>query len=306
MQSKILPKSQRQRELYKFCYLGLFPVILLYGVFRVYPILDTIRLSFYNWDLIKIFKPFVGLGNYQKLFHDELFGLALRNTCIFAVATVLVGIILSLALATALNNRIKSGALYQVIYFLPVITPMVPVSVIWKWIYDPGYGLLNYILSFVHIEPIGWLTYPNLALFSIIVMCVWKGLGYNMVMFLVGLKSISRQYYEAAEIDGANRWNCFRFITLPLLQPIMLFVFVTSTIDAFNIFTPVYVMTTGSQGAPGNAVRTLVFNIYEDGFRYFKMGYASSEAVALLIFVLGLTLIQLKIFQGNDASSDHQ
>jgi multiple sugar transport system permease protein len=306
MQLNIFPKSQRQREIYKFCYLGLLPVVLVYGIFRIYPIVDTIRLSFYNWDLIKLFKPFVGFGNYQKLFHDQLFLLALRNTCIFAVASVLVGIVLSLALATALHNRIRSSALYQAIYFLPVITPMVPVSVIWKWIYDPGYGLLNYVLSLINIKPIGWLVYPKLALFSIVIMCIWKGLGYNMVMFLVGLKSISRQYYEAAEIDGANRWKCFRHITLPLLQPIMLFVFVTTTIDAFNLFTPVYVMTMGSQGAPGNAVRTLVFNIYEDGFRYFKMGYASSEAVALLILVLILTLFQFKMFQGNDICDDNQ
>ena len=185
--------------------------------------------------------------------------------------------ILSLALAVALNRPSRLTGLYQTLYFLPVITPMVPVSVIWKWIYDPGYGLLNYILSLFGVRPIGWLMYPNLALISIIIMCVWKNLGYNMIMFLVGLKNIPAQYYEAAAIDGASRWQAFWRITLPLLKPILLYVLVTSTIDGFNIFTPVYVMTTGSQGAPGNAVRTLVFNIYEEGFRYFKMGYASSR-----------------------------
>jgi ABC-type sugar transport system permease subunit len=148
--------------------------------------------------------------------------------------------------------------------------------------------------------------YPNLALISIIMMCIWKNLGYNMVMFLVGLKAISRQYYEAAAIDGANKWQSFLYITLPLLKPILMYVFITSTIDAFNIFTPVYVMTTGSQGAPGNAVRTLVFNIYEDGFRYFKMGYASSQAVILLLIVMFFTLVQLKLFKGEEAGSSLQ
>ncbi len=291
---------------YLFCYAGLFPVIVLFVLLRIYPMFSTIRLSFFNWNLIKPFKPFVGLANYINIFKDHLFLLAIRNTTIFAFATVIIGIVLSLALAVALNKSSKLSGFYQVIYFLPVITPMVPVSVIWKWIYDPGYGLLNYFLSFFGIEPIGWLMYPNLALISIIMMCIWKNLGYNMVMFLVGLKAISRQYYEAAAIDGANKWQSFLYITLPLLKPILMYVFITSTIDAFNIFTPVYVMTTGSQGAPGNAVRTLVFNIYEDGFRYFKMGYASSQAVILLLIVMFFTLVQLKLFKGEEAGSSLQ
>jgi len=264
---------------------------------------STIRLSFYNWNLIKPVRPFVGLANYVGIFKDHLFLMAIRNTTFFALGTVLIGIVLSLALAVLLNKSSLLSSFYQVIYFLPVITPMVPVSVIFKWIYDPGYGLLNYFLSFFGVQPVGWLMYPNLALISIIVMCIWKNLGFNMVMLLVGLKNISRQYYEAAEIDGTNKWQAFRYITLPLLRPILMYVFITSTIDAFNIFTPVYVMTTGSQGAPGNAVRTLVYNIYEDGFRYFKMGYASSQAVVLLLIVLTLTLIQLKLFRDEDAGS---
>lgn len=286
-----------------FCYVGLLPVIILFAILRIYPMFSTIHLSFFNWNLIKPVKPFVGLANYFAIFKDHLFLMAIRNTTIFAFATVLIGIVLSLTLATILNKSTKSSSLYQVIYFLPVITPMVPVSVIFKWIYDPGYGLLNYILSFFGIEPIGWLMYPNLALVSIIIMCIWKNLGFNMVMLLVGLKNISRQYYEAAAIDGANKWQAFCRITLPLLKPILMYVFITSTIDAFNIFTPVYVMTTGSQGAPGNAIRTLVYNIYEDGFRYFKMGYASSQAVILLSIVLFLTILQLKLFKDEDAGS---
>lgn len=291
---------------YLFCYLGLLPVLALFVWLRVTPLASTINLSFHNWNLIRPNKPFIGLQNYMNLFSDRLFLMALRNTAIFAFATMIAGMILSLALAVALNRPSRLTGLYQTLYFLPVITPMVPVSVIWKWIYDPGYGLLNYILSLFGVRPIGWLMYPNLALMSIIIMCVWKNLGYNMIMFLVGLKNIPAQYYEAAAIDGASRWQAFWRITLPLLKPILLYVLVTSTIDGFNIFTPVYVMTTGSQGAPGNAVRTLVFNIYEEGFRYFKMGYASSQAVMLLLIVLVLTVVQLRVFRGEDASEGTQ
>lgn len=291
---------------YLFCYLGLFPIVLLFVLLRINPLVSTLRLSLYEWNLIKAFKPFVGFKNYITLFQDHLFLLAIRNTTIFAFATVVIGIVLSLALAVALNKNAKMNEFYQLVYFLPVITPMVPVSVIWKWIYDPGYGLLNYMLSFLGVEPVGWLMYPNLALASIIVMCIWKDLGYNMILFLVGLKSIPRQFYEAAEIDGATKWKAFLYVTLPLLKPILLYVFITTTITGFNIFTPIYVMTTGSQGAPGNAVRSLVFNIYEDGFRYFKMGYASSQAVVLLMIVLVLTVIQLRIFRGEDAGSSLQ
>ena len=307
MGSPARPRRMRvQTKRYLFCYIGLLPVVLLFVWLRINPLISTIKLSFYDWNLIKAFKPFVGLKNYLRLFDDRLFVLALRNTAFFAFATVFVGIVLSLALAVALNKPSKMSGFYQTVYFLPVITPMVPVSVVWKWIYDPGYGLLNYFLSFLGIKPVGWLMYPNIALISIIIMCIWKALGYNMIMFLVGLKNIPNQYYEAAAIDGANGWEIFLNITLPLLKPIIMYVFVTSTIEGFNIFTPVYVMTTGSQGAPGNAVRTLVFNIYEEGFRYFKMGYASSQAVVLLLIVLGLTLMQLKVFSGEDAGASIQ
>lgn len=291
---------------YLFCYLALLPVVILFLWLRVWPAASTINLSFHDWNLIRPHKPFVGLKNFINLFSDRLFLMSLRNTTIFAFATVVFGMLLAMPLALALNRPKKLSGFYQAVYFLPVITPMVPVAVIFKWIYDPGYGLLNYFLSFFGVEPIGWLMYPNLALGAIIVMCIWKNLGYHMLMLLVGLKNISVQYYEAAAIDGANKWQIFWRITLPLLRPILLYVFITTSIEGFNIFTPVYVMTTGSQGAPGNSVRTLVYNIYEEGFRYFKMGYASAQAVVLLLLVLAVTLLQLKVFSGEDGSSSVQ
>jgi len=282
---------------YRFCYLGLVPVFAIYWILRLEPIGRTFILSFYDWHLVRPVKPFVGLANYQELLRDENFLLALKNTTLFAVFVVGISVILGLALAVLLAGQLRFTAAYQAIYFLPVITPMVPMAIAWKWIFDARYGILNYALSWFGVRPIGWLTSPDVAMWAIIIMSVWKVLGYNMVLLLVGLKSIPAVYYEAASIDGAAGWEMFRRITLPLLRPILLFVIVISTINAYNVFTQVYVMTTGSQAAPGAPLRVLVFDIYQNGFQFFKMGYASAEAVVLTLIVLALTLIQLRVIR---------
>jgi len=282
---------------YRFCYLGLLPVFAIYWVLRLEPIGRTFVLSFYDWHLIRPLKPFVGLANYQELLRDENFLLALRNTTLFAVFVVGISVVLGLALAVLLAGKLRFTAAYQAIYFLPVITPMVPMAIAWKWIFDARHGILNYVLSGFGVRPIGWLTSPDVAMWAIIIMSVWKVLGYNIVLLLVGLKSIPRHYYEAASIDGAAGWTMFRRITLPLLRPILLFVVVISTINAYNVFTQVYVMTQGSQAAPGAPLRVLVFDIYQNGFQFFKMGYASAEAVVLTLIVLALTLIQLWVIR---------
>jgi multiple sugar transport system permease protein len=282
---------------YCFCYLGLIPVLLIYWVVRLEPIGRTFVLSFYDWHLIRPLKPFVGLANYRDLLGDDNFLLALKNTTLFAVFVVGVSVALGLALAVLLTGQLRFTAAYQAIYFLPVIIPMVPMAIAWKWIFDARYGILNYVLFWFGVKPIGWLTAPDVAMWAIIIMSVWKVLGYNMVLLLVGLKNIPAVYYEAASIDGAAGWAMFRRITLPLLKPILLFVIVISTINAYNVFTQVYVMTTGSQAAPGAPLRVLVFDIYQNGFQFFKMGYASAEAVALTLIVLALTLIQFRVIR---------
>jgi len=282
---------------YRFCYLGLLPVFVIYWVLRLEPIGRTFWLSFHEWHLIRPLKPWVGLDNYKELLQDQNFLLALRNTTLFAVFVVGFSVVLGLALAVLLAGRLRFTAAYQAIYFLPVITPMVPMAIAWKWIFDARVGILNYGLSWLGIAPIGWLTSPDVALWSIIIMSVWKVLGYNMVLLLVGLKNIPAAYYEAAAIDGAAGWRMFRRITLPLLKPILLFVIVISTINAYNVFTQVYVMTQGSQAAPGAPLRVLVYDIYQNGFQFFKMGYASAEAVVLTLIVLVLTLLQLRVMR---------
>jgi multiple sugar transport system permease protein len=288
-------------ERYLFCYAMLAPVMAIFAYLRIIPIVQTFEISFYKWDMTQPVKPFIGADNYVGMLTDERFLSALRNTTIFSFATVLGSVALALPVAVLLAGRVRFTPLYQAIFFLPVITPMVPMSVAWKWIYDPTHGILNYLLSLVGVAPIGWLVYPETALWAIIAMSIWKVVGYNMVILLVGIKNIPAVYFEAARIDGAAGWALFRAITLPLLRPILLVVFVTSTINAYNVFTQVYVMTLGSQAAPGNVLHVLVYEIYQNGFQFFRMGYASAEAVVLTVIVFALTLFQFWVMRRQQA-----
>ncbi len=289
-----------ERSRVTFCYLMLLPILIMFLVLRIIPIAQTFWMGFFDWKLIGSGRPFIGIDNYLSLMADDQFWISIYNTFLYAGASVILCLIISLPIAVALAKKMKFTGIYQAIYFLPFITPMVPMSVAWKWIYDPKYGILNFLLSFVGVKPIGWLIYPGIAIWALILMNIWKNLGYNIVLLIVGLKNISPVYYEAASIDGAVGWNRFRYITLPLLKPMLLYVIVTSTINAFNVFTQVYVMTLGSQAAPGRAVRVLLYDIYENGFRYFRLGYASAEAVILTLIVIALTLIQFKAVKSEE------
>ena len=290
-----------ERRKWIFCYTGLLPILALFIILRIIPIVRTFILSFYASNLINPQNQFVGFENYRTLFGDLLFRTALSNTTLFAVGTVTLSVGFGLVLALLVNRTLRFSAFYETVYFLPVITPMVPVSIIWKWIYDPSFGLLNYILSWFGIDPVGWLVYPKIGLWAIVVMSAWKLVGYNMVLFLVGLRNIPDEYIEAASLDGAGRFNLFRYVTLPLLKPIMLLVVVINTISSYNVFTQVYVMTAGSQGTAANPVRVLVYDIWENAFRYFRMGYASSEAVMLFLIILILTLVQFRAMRSKEA-----
>lgn len=271
----------------------LLPIVAVYVATRIIPIFGTLFLGFHRWDLVNPAKPFIGFKNYIKLLHDRLFIIAIKNTCMLAFLSLVITLGTSLGLALILNRKeMRGGSVYEGVYFLPFIISWVPLSVIWKWMYDPGYGILNYAISFIGIPAQGWLVNPDLALYSIVLLVVWRSLGLDVVLFSVGLKNIPSEYHDAAIIDGAGGVSLFRYITLPLLKPIVLYVVVMSTIINFAIFAPVFVMTIGSQAAPGNAVRVLVYDMYENGFRFLKMGYAAAESTILLIIVLFLTLIE--------------
>src|SRR3954451_6693936 len=287
-----LRRMLRRWRIPLFCYVALLPVLALFFYVRIIPIGFGFLLSFYRWNLLTARKPFVGWANYEALLGDENFLLALKNTTIYSFSTVLLSTAIALPRAVFLARKSRLSAFYQTVYFLPVITPLVPMSIAWKWIYDYNYGVLNYGLSLVGLPSVPWLTDPAIALWALVIMGIWKVLGYNLVLFMVGLRNIPAEYLEAAALDGATAWQRFWRVTLPLLKPILLYVLVTATINAYNVFTQVYVMTLGSQSAPGQAVRMLVFDIYANGFQFFKMGYASAEAVTLTLIVLGLTFIQ--------------
>ena len=296
-----LRRLARRSRIPLFCYIALAPVLALFLYVRIIPIGFSFLLSFYKWNLIQPRKPFVGWANYTNLMSDDNFILALKNTTLYSFSTVAISTLLALPLAVFLSRRSRLSAFYQTVYFLPVITPLVPMSIAWKWIYDYNYGILNYGLSLVGLPSVPWLTDPDIALWALVIMGVWKVLGYNLVLFLVGIRNIPTEYLEAASLDGATNWQRFWTITLPLLKPILLYVLVTSTINAYNVFTQVYVMTLGSQSAPGQAVRMLVFDIYTNGFQFFRMGYASAEAVMLTLIVLGLTVVQFGIARRDPA-----
>jgi multiple sugar transport system permease protein len=275
------------------------PVTLAYFIIRIIPIIYTGWMSLYNWNLGKIDRPFIGLQNYARLLDDALFRTALVNTTLFAVVTVPVTLGLAFGLAVLLDKPMRGrleGA-YKVLLFLPVIPTMVPVSVVWKWIYDPSYGLLNYVIGWFGVPQQGWLIEPRYAIWAIMAMTVWKNVGYYMVLFLVGLKDIPGEYYEAAGIDGANAWERLRHITIPLLRPLLLFNVVIATIFAYNVFAQVYVMTDGPHGSGTNPVRVIVLDMYENGFRYLKMGYASAEAMVLLAIVCLLTVVEFRFLR---------
>ena len=289
----MINKTRRQKLL--FVYLSLLPIVGIYLLLRIIPIGQNFYYSFFTSTIGKPAAAFIGLENFKELFTDTVFQNALKNTTYFAFYVTIFGVFISLAVALMLNRLSRLSPFYEAVYFLPVITPMVPVAVVWKWIYDPTFGLLNYFLSWFGVAPVAWLVYPNTAIIAIIIMSVWKLIGYNMIIFLVGLRNIPAAYIEAAKIDGAKDRQVFWRITLPLLRPIVLLVFIITTISSYNVFTQVYIMTSNAQGTGGASLRTLVFDIYENAFRYFRTGYAASEAVILFLIILVLTYIQFGI-----------
>ncbi|MDB5081615.1 MAG: hypothetical protein JWP00_3539 [Chloroflexi bacterium] len=290
--------SSLQRQKLLFVFIGLAPILLVYGFTRIWPILRTFSLSLYDSDLVKPEAKFIGFQNYTDLLSDDSFKTAFINTTLFAIGTVVASLFLGLGLALILTQFIRRSGVYQLIYFLPFVMPIVPVSIVWRWIYDPTYGLLNFVLSWFGIAKQAFLLYPETGLWAIVAMNVWKVVGYNMVILIVGIRNIPFLYSEAAAIDGAGRWSILRYITVPLLKPVILFVLVITTIGAYNVFTSVYVMTQ-STTASGNAIKILVGEIVDNGFRYSKMGYASSQAVILFVVVMLLTLIQFRFVRSD-------
>ena len=250
----------------------------------IIPVICSFGLSFAKWDLLNPIQ-FVGLANYREIFSEVLFYKILLNTVVFALATSVLGVIIPLVLACILNSKIRGAEFYKTAYFLPFITPMIVIGVVWEWIFDPNIGLLNHVLH-LHIN---WLYDTHFAMPALIIVSVWKLIGYNMVIFLSSLSGISQSMFEAAKIDGANELQTFKNVTVPLLSPTIFFVVIITAISSFQVFDLIYLMT---QGGPLNSTNVLVYAIYQNAFEYFNVGKASAIAYVLFVIILVLTLVQ--------------
>ncbi len=262
----------------------ILPALLGTLIFIVIPVIASFGLSFTSWDLLNPIQ-FVGLDNYRLIFAEPLFFKILINTLVFAVATSVLGVIIPLVLAAILNSKIRGAEFYKTAYFLPFITPMIVIGIVWQWIFDPNIGILNNVLH-LHIQ---WLYDTNWALPALIIVTVWKLIGYNMVIFLSGFASIPENLYEAAKIDGANPAQTFLRVTVPMLSPTIFFVIIITAISSFQVFDLIYLMT---QGGPLDSTNVLVYAIYKNAFEFFNVGKASAIAYVLFFIILVLTLVQ--------------
>lgn len=272
-----------------FAILFLFPTLAIIFTFHILPIFYSFVLSLFRWDLIGE-AQYVGLHNFEKLLRDPLLYKSIRNTAIYAVVSVPLGIVSALLIAVLLNSRIRGVGVYRTIYFIPVVTSLVAISLVWKWVFHPNFGLLNKLLLSFGLPKQKWLLDPQLAMPCIIAMSIWKGLGYNVVLFLTGLKNIPRHLYEAAVVDGAGRWHQFRFITWPMLSPVTFFVLVMSTIGSFQVFAQIYMMT--PNGGPLNSTMVIVFYLYKVAFKDFRFGYGAAIALVLFVIIFAMTILQ--------------
>lgn len=284
-EEKVIGKQDRMGRLF------VAPPVLLFLVFTLLPMIMAIGLSFTKYDVINP-PRFVGIANFEKMLRDEFFWIALKNTCVYTLMYVPAGLLLSLGAAMFLNADQKMVGLFRTLFYLPVLSSTVATATLWFWILNPQLGLLNGVLELFGISGKAWLYDSKLAMLSIVLMSLWAGFGGNMMIFLAGLKGIPQIYYEAAQIEGANRWQMFTRITLPSITKTTFLVSTMLIIGTFQVFDQAFVLT---KGGPGNATITIVYYIYNNGFKNLDMGYASSISLILFVIILAMTVINSKI-----------
>ncbi|MCB0195563.1 MAG: sugar ABC transporter permease [Anaerolineae bacterium] len=284
--------AQKRREAIT-AYLFLLPTIIGFMLFVLGPMLGAIGLSFFDWNLLST-PEFSGTANYQALLHDIRLGTIFLSTLKIAFSTVFLNVLLGLCFAVLLEQKMPNlfRQFFRLSYFFPFVVSVSAVALIWTFLMNKDLGIINYYLGLIGIERIGWLSSSRWAPVSVVIIAVWKSLGFNVLVFLGGLQTIPKDLYDAAEVDGAGGWSQFRHITLPLLSPTTFFLIVINLINAFQIFAEPYILT---QGGPGDASRPIVMYIYEQGFRFFNLGYASTVALVLFVIILLLTLLQFKL-----------
>lgn len=298
----MLSKEYRQtgvgemKTTYKVPLLFLTPAMLLLFIFLVLPIIASLYISFTNFDIFALNNwsnaKFIGFTNYIDLVNDPLFWKALKNTLFFVIVGVPSAIISSLFFAILLNQKfVKGKTFFRVGYYLPNITNTVAIAIVWKWVLNPRYGIMNWFLGLLGFDGPSWLGDPKWAMPAIILLVVWKSLGYNMIIFLAGLQGIPEHLYEASQLDGANRWQQLKNITLPLLRPTTFFVTIMTIIGYLQLFAEPYMLT---EGGPLNSTLSIVLYIYQQGFKFFELGYASALSYVLFFLIFIVTMIQMK------------
>lgn len=281
-------------------YTFLFIPLIFFVIVRFYPMLFSMWMSFTDWNLLSRKVNFIWFDNYIKIFQDQVFIKSVQNTLSYVVAGVPAVLLISLGISLLLNRLKKFQGIYRLLYVMPYITPVIAVSWVWRWLYQPvPLGLINNALNFLNLDTQPFLSSTEQALISIVVATVWINLGYCVVIFLAGLQTIPQEYVEAARIDGANRRQVTFRITLPLLRPVTLFLVVMQSISFLRIFTQVYSMSSQGYGGPLNSTKPLVLYIYQKAFISFDMGIASSASVVLFLMIMAITFIQLKFLKGN-------
>lgn len=276
-------------------YIFLLPSLVPLTVFTLYPLASSIYLSLVKWNLLSPIKQFVGLANYRMMVQDGVLHRVLLNTGLYTIMVVTGGILLGFLLALLLNRKIRLRVIMRGIFFLPTVVPLAVLSAVWLWIYDPAFGLMNYALRWLGLPTSQWLHSAASALWAIILMMIWQTTGYNMVILLAGLQNIPEDLYEAARLDGAGSFTLLWRITLPLLSPTIFFLVIVSTIQAFRVFDPIFVMSLGT-GGPANSTATLVFYLYRQAFMFLEIGYGS--AIACLIVAISLVFTGLQFWLG--------
>lgn len=270
-------------------YLFIAPVVLLFGLFRVLPSIQTLLYSLYKVELLRGRFTFLGLENFTALLEDQIFREAMVNTFIYVAAIVPISAGLALVLAVLFTVQFRLQEFFKAVYFAPMVTSTVAAAMVWWWMYNPQFGVLNVLFRLLHLPPQPWLMSSHTALGSIIIFSVWKTVGYNMIIYIAGLQAIPPQFYEAAVIDGAGIVQQFRRITVPLLAPTTTFILIYNTILAFQVFDQVFVLT---GGGPANATNVVVLELYRQAFQRYNFGYASAEAMVLFVIIMGVTVLQ--------------
>jgi multiple sugar transport system permease protein len=270
--------------------LFLFPFLAFFAIFVLRSIVYSGYMSLHDWKVLAPTQRFYELRNYQELLRDSLWWEALQNTFVFASLTVIGTTVLALGVALLLNRNIQGGSFFRAVFYMPSLLGVGVVSLVWTWLMNRDYGVLNFLLSNIGVQRIDWLGDPSLVLPSLSLVTIWWGFGFPMLIFLAGLRNIPEPLYEAAKIDGANGLNTFLYITLPLLRPTLLFVTVTGFISHFQVFGQPYFMT--SSGGPGRASYTAILYLYEAAWEAFRMGYAAAVAFVIALILMSITLIQ--------------